>query len=286
MINFDASNLIIMWYPQYAGGKFIMNCLSLSRYAVPMNTEICNYLLNHPDDYNYRLNAFLKTIPPKHDMRRWLSYEFNNASFYNDTTKTHSSEFDLFKRMHNGSIRSTGIDLLISQLIDKNVDFFAETRGNNIQHLTQYLELWPNAKIIMLTNFANFQQISQSKKRNDGKSFSTAHYCGNECKEKYESLKGEDWPTWEMFEKCNYNIDKVVNYVTIKNQVRDEIKTFYPWHCLSSTNIFNLNVDNTFFDEDRFVKQIKLLYNWLGYDDFNETLLLKYYRPYIDIHKD
>ena len=294
-INFNSDNLIIMWYPRFAGGKFIMNCLSLSQHCVPMDIETCNHLLNFPDDYNYRLSKVIGTLPPKNDMHLWFNYEFNNAKFYDDPEpstvnhdwnnhSSHESENLLFARFKKGIIHNGGIDNRISNLIDKNIDFFAETRGNNIEHITRYISLWPNAKIIKLINFEKFQLLAADKKQTGNIQHSTSHYCGNECREKYDSFKGKSWPDWEIFVKNDYNIDKVAKYVKINNEIITEIKQFYPWHIISNP-IFNVDVDETYFNKDKFFMQIQKLYDWLGYDDFNETLLLQYYTAYIDLHK-
>ena len=153
-----------MWYPQIAGGKFIMNCLSLSRHCVPMDIEMCNHLLNFPADYSYRLLKVISTLPPKKDMDLWYDYEFANAKFYDDSEGTHKSENLLFSRFQKGIIHEDGIDNRISNLIDKNIDFFAESRGND-KVINQYLSLWPNAKIIKLINFKKFQALAADRKQ-------------------------------------------------------------------------------------------------------------------------
>lgn len=284
-INFNSPNLIVMWYPRFAGGKFIMNCLSLSRHCVPMDIEMCNHLVNFPTDYSYRLSKVIATLPPKEDMDRWHNYEFNNAKFYDDPEPDkYKSENLLFSRYQKGIIHKDGIDKRISTLIDKNIDFFAETRANNIDHITQYTSLWPNARIIKLINFEKFQPLAASKKQKNNISRPMSDYCGNESREKYDSLKGDSWPDWKIFEKNDYNIDKVAKHVKISDEIVAEIKEFYPWHTISNP-IFNIDVDETYFDQDKFFTQIKNLYDWLGYDDFNETLLSQYYTAYIGLHK-
>jgi len=283
MINFDASNLIIMWYPQFAGGKFIMNCLSLSRHCVPLDTKSCDYLLDHPTDYKYRLDTVLRTLPPKGSMHNWLHYEFNTASFYKKNMPGTEAELAAFKRMHSGTIYNTGIDQQIHRLINKNINFFAESRGNG-HHVRQYLAIWPNAKIVKLINFENFQSMAAVKKQRNSVEHSANYYCGNECSEKYNLLKGENWPDWGTFEKNDYNIDKVAKYVKLSDNIIEEIKQYYHWHDISSP-IFNIDVDTTYFDKDKFFTQIQDLYDWLGYEDFNETLLSQYYTAYIDLHK-
>jgi len=274
-----------MWYPQYAGGKFIMNCLSLSQHCVPMDIESCEYLLKHPVDYAYRLSSIMKTLPHKNNMSQWFDYEFNNQDFYDDASFLFKSEFFVFDRMQKGIVYNYGIDNRISNLIDKNMDFFAETRSNNFEHISQYVSLWPNSKIILLTNCQKFQEIASFKKNKSQKKYSAANYCGNECEEKYNALKGNSWPSWELFQQNYYNIDRIAKHITIDQDIITEIKQFYPWYNISNP-IFNLDVDNTFFDKDNFFICIKKLYNWLGYDDFNEDLLLQYYTAYINLHKN
>jgi len=282
IINFNADNLIIMWNPRFAGGKFIMNCLSLSRHCVPVDIETCMHLLDNPSDYKYRLDKIMSTLPAKSDISNWYQYEFNSEQFYDDMHPVlFDSEFSVFLRMQEGDIRKDGIDWRIAKLIENDIDFFAESRYN-IRNINQYLSLWPRAKIVKLINFEKFQKLSSLRKikqRSDTEAYSN----GNECSERYNLLKGASWPSWELFEINHYNIDKVAKHVTISNDTINDIKTYYPWHSINAP-IFNIDVDGTYFNKDKFFAQIKKLYNWLEYDDFNETLLSQYYDAYIELH--
>lgn len=288
-MNFNADNLIIVWYPQYAGGKFIMNCLALSKHCVPLDVDACNHLLAHPADYNYRLKKVLGTLPAKEAMKKWLSYECSTDEFY-DFASIHAGEDTIesqlvaFNKIHNALDHeaSDKVQQRISKLIDKNLDFFAESRSNSVRFL-EYLSYWPNSKIVQLINFENFLSIAFLKKTTNKTVPTMSSMCGNECREKYNFLKGNDWPDWEIFEKHHYNIDKTAKYVTISDDIINEIKLFYPWHKIAAP-IFNIDVDNTYFDKDKFLTQMKELYSWLGYDDFNETLLSTYYTAYIELH--
>lgn len=282
-IDFNSNKLIILWYPAYASGKFIMGCLSLSKHCTPMHIDACNYLLDNPDDYEYRLSTVLKTLPIKDQMKNWLDYEFNSEIFY-DTSGPFNVESSVFERMHSGKLNDFGIDKRIEKSINQHMSFFAESRGNDICSLNKYLSIWPNAKIILLTNFEKFLNIAVSKKNLKHTSTKTfVDYVGNECRERYNLLKGASWPDWELFEINHYNIDKVAKHVTISNDTINDIKTYYPWHSINAP-IFNIDVDGTYFNKDKFFAQIKKLYDWLGYDDFNETMLLQYYEAYIELH--
>jgi len=318
-MDFNADNLIIVWYPRYSGGKFIMNCLALSKHCVPLDVAACNYLLEHPADYDYRLKKVLETLPAKDAMTEWLSYECDTDEFYGfasirtgkDTiaaTNTQrvfiDSQLVAFDKIHNAHTQRVIVDVdkasdrvqqriskfdkasdkvqqRISKLIDKNLDFFAENRTSS--GLMNYLSYWPNSKIVRLINFEKFLSIAFLKKTTNKTVPTMSSICGNECREKYNFLKGDDWPDWEIFEKNHYNIDKIAKCVTISDDIINEIKLFYPWHKISAP-IFNVDVDNTYFDKDKFLTQMKELYSWLGYDDFNQTLLSTYYTAYIKLH--
>ena len=47
---------------------------------------------------------------------------------------------------------------------------------------------------------------------------------------------------------------------------------------------FNFDIDNTMYDADKFLNQIKLLYEYLEFDDFQQDLVLEYYKKYIELH--
>jgi hypothetical protein len=53
-VNYQSTNPIIMSFPSFTGGKFISNCLSLSKYACPQDPEAAEYLLKNQNDYDYR----------------------------------------------------------------------------------------------------------------------------------------------------------------------------------------------------------------------------------------
>jgi hypothetical protein len=145
--------------------------------------------------------------------------------------------------------------------------------------------VWPNAKVIMLMNFEKFLLLSALKKSTWDNINSISEHCGNFCKEKYDLLRGNKWPKWEIFQENNYNIVKLASKIFIDDDVIKEIQLFYPY-CSMPTDIFNIDVDGTYFDKEKFFEQMKDLYRWMGYDDFNSTLLEKYWTPYINLHID
>lgn len=59
------------------------------------------------------------------------------------------------------------------------------------------------------------------------------------------------------------------------------------WNTLGRTPpeiCFNFDVDNTIYDQDKFLNQVQDLYEYLGFDDFQREIVGEYYKRYIAIH--
>ena len=274
-INFESDKLIMVYFPSFAGGKFIMNCLSLSQHVVPQDTQSAKYLANTPTDYQFRLQAILNTLPPTDQLAQWRSWEFGDTEFYGGSV---DNLLTLWK-----SNQPTTTDRLLENLIKKNLCFFMTRHGGSSELVYRALEVWPNAKIIILTNYNKFWNIAVNLKNKNQITPNIIDYAGNNCESKYNSIRGNDWPDWNLFENCNYDIDKTAQYVTIQDNIQQEIKQYYKWHLIKNP-IFCFDVDNTYFFKKEFLKKMKELYIWLGYDDYNQDLIEEYYSKYMSLH--
>jgi hypothetical protein len=248
-INYNSYNPVIIQFPQFAGGKFISNCLALSKYAVPQDAVTANYLLDNPDDYNYRFNQVTKTLPSTvAEMRNWISkYEFGD-------------------RQQKTSLAS---------LSNSNLNFFFT--AHQPYNTAELLTLWKNAKVLILTNFRQFSDIS-CKLKNNGETIESIS--GNYCVEKYNLLKGPSWPTWKDFNTAKFNINNISNLPT---SIRYEILEFY---ITSNTDTIGFDIDNSIFEKSKFLSAIETLYHQLKYDDFNSKLVGDFWQSYIDLHID
>jgi hypothetical protein len=79
MIDKFQSQCIIVYYPNGAGGKFIINSLGLSQYCVPHHPQLAVWDMQqtifNDTYYQKKLDQILKTIPPIHDLNKWQKYE-------------------------------------------------------------------------------------------------------------------------------------------------------------------------------------------------------------------
>ena len=125
-------NDIIMLYPAYAGGKFISNCLSLSKHCVPWT----NFDLSKLDDYQYRLQVVNQSLPNADNMKKWLRYEFNEPNT--------DSEFYIEAKQ-------------------KGLSFF------HMLHNADAFKTWKQKDLVALTNYEKFRQLAYKLKKTNRK---------------------------------------------------------------------------------------------------------------------
>jgi len=255
------SNGIVIHFPAYAGGKFIGNCLSLSKHCMVLNKSSISYLLSAPDDYDYRLQQALSTLPDQTDMKRWVTnYEFGDREMYGSATTS----------WHNGE--EGYIDKEIIELVESKSKFFMT--AHCLQHVVNILKIWRNATVLTMINYREFRCIAARKKG------AVLPDIGNECIEKYCIIKGGHWPTWERFQQVGYDANKLIG--DIPDKIRDEIEEFYP---VMSNKRVVFDMDDCIFEEDTFLASIEQLYQDLGFDDYNEKLISVYWNRYIALHR-
>jgi len=264
MVDYSTTNPVIVHFPRLAGGKFVINCLGLSKHASLQNPTVAKYLIEHPDDYEYRYQCVLHTLPPKEDTKNWIQkYEFGDKQCY-------GNDFSLWEAGN----KPTNPTKLVKQLSVGSQRFFITAHGGTPE-VRNYLSVWPNASIIILYNSEKFRSIAAKIKTNQV--FDHGLY----TKEKYQSLAGMSWPMWESFEDCLYNINCLGD--NFSQDIKNEIGQFYDWNTITN-NVIGFNVDQSMFDKSEFVASIKKLYDSFNFDDFDEKLITKFWKSYIALH--
>lgn len=267
--------MTILRFPAFSGGNFICNCLCLSRHALLKHAVHATHLLSSPCDYDYRLAAVMTTLPDiragRQELLKWSAYEWNDYHLYSGIDLTNWSQW----------ARASSSDQLVAQMSHSKLDFYILL--HTLKVTKNVLRVWPNARIIQLINVEKFWRLaSDLKDVNNSQNKKIYNATGNECKEKYESLAGGDWPIWNDFEASGYNIDKFPN---CRPEIVDEIKQFYHWYQVTNP-VYMFDIDSNIFDETRFMAAMKALYEQLGYTDFDQAPILPFYRAYMRLHLD
>lgn len=262
-------NFIIMAFPRFAGGKFLSNCLALSKHCVPQDLTAADYLVDHPDDYQYRFDCILKTLPPdQQSMIHWIpQYEFGDINLYGNIVNDWQS-----------GAANYNLNLVTKKIIKSGLKTFLIAHGGDRQ-IKNFCKVWPNSSVIKLINHRAFSEISRSLKSKCEHSLD--FYAGNYCKYKYDQLAGPDWPDWKSFENVGYDSRLIAS---IKTNIQEEILEFYNWKNINISS-FVFDVDNSYFDRDRFLTAVEALYQWAKFDDFNSNLVGKFWKMYMDLHK-
>lgn len=147
MINYDTHHLVIVCYPGYAGGKFLINCLGLSDRAVLQDQELARKQLDGQLATEEKLNLLEQRLAETQE--EWLDLNLGCVQLFGASPLT---QFDNFNPV-------------IDRLSNSNKYFFMVL--HDAKQLDRYLTVWPNAKVIILNNSAEFIK-SRNKKEYTG----------------------------------------------------------------------------------------------------------------------
>jgi hypothetical protein len=250
-----------MHFPSYSGGKFIGNCLSLSKHCVPMHKNHARHLIDNPTDYDYRLKCVTDLLSIRGDWR----------------SKREFSEYDLFDDYDN-KLNWGENDIESNFVLRSDMSFIVT--AHSLEEIDELLITFPHARIVSLVNVRKFWGISYKlKSTNESKEYQ--FYVGAECEEKYNILRGIDWPQWKEFEMVNFNIALIGD--TYSQLIKSEIGEIFKWYKLKN-EIFVFDMDGNIFSRVTFLKGMENLYKQLQYVDFNDIIISKYWEEYVKVH--
>jgi len=146
MMNFDTENLVMVCYPQEAGGKFLVNCLGLNDQSVFQSGLLVEKQLKGKFTVEEKFN-FLKT-QLSNVKKHWNDLGLGCVQLFGIDRKsyiTYSSVEECKNFDFNPEI------FLLSQL---DLKFFIVAHDNI--YASKIIQLWRNAKIILFFNSNNF----------------------------------------------------------------------------------------------------------------------------------
>jgi hypothetical protein len=179
LINFNTDKIIIVYFPRFAGGKFLINCLGMSRHAVLSNRRLAEAefpefrsqfnprdlvdsliltRLNLGYYQGFKLESVLDTLPKnKSLMHYWTSYEYGCQQLYGVPSKN-------YHQMSVSEFRNQSFNEIITTLSYSDKTFFLVT--HNVKEIDIMKQVWPKARILKLRNFDKFQKLTSSLKNN------------------------------------------------------------------------------------------------------------------------
>ena len=230
-MNFSTPNVILTYYPSFAGGKFIINCLALSRYCVISDPRYAKKDLSFTqfDDqyYKFKIDSILSSLPPIDEVSKWRAYELCEWKFAGIDNNDYGEKTTVQLRAHN-------FTPLLEQAVDSGRHHCFVSHYHNVT--LGFKQVWPNAKIVSLVNWNKFIKIAGA----------------------FKATKQED-------------VDRHLDYLL-------DFPSTLPWPSLI------YDVDHSIFSKENHLRSIKTLYHALGWDDFNEDLVGRYYDEYRYLH--
>jgi hypothetical protein len=266
MVNFKTDNLVIICYPAYAGGKFLINCLGLSNDAVLQDQGFAEQQLagkfSQDDKFAYIKSSIDTTKFEWNDLNLGCNELFG---INNDDYLVSTDAILLSDGMFNP---------VVGKLTQSNKKFFIV--AHTPTHLEKYLNVWPNARIVYFVNSFDFILFRQPFIN----------------KNAWDVARGSSWPI-----KPPTTMEE---FLMLDHLIREEISSRFDLHMWTTTfnrykklqcqefdtvqkKINSLVWDTkNYFDADLTVAEIEKLYAILNLSGFNEDLIKQYYSIWID----
>lgn len=294
-INFLTDKLIILYYPAFAGGKFLSNCLALSRYAVSQNpkTSEVDLEINDITDITGITEYFLNLAINQYEsiagsewpsLERLMSGEIPMGHIQNEME--HQFPFVLADiKRHYGYSK-----LLSYYDIKKNIVMQSLPHTKNAMHEWFSREFGcyqffgqPNTIYTTLDQnqieLLKFNEVAVKASHSNKNFFLVAH--------ERDGLMArlQAWPRATVLQLTNYkNFQKLAG--PLKTKTRRDFSRRAP--TISESDIKNriieFDVDANYFHKDKFLLAVEVLYAQLGYDDFNPELVGNFYEEYARLH--
>lgn len=152
MIDFNTTNLVLVAYPNYAGGKFLINSLGLSDQACLQHSVLAQLQL---DD----------RLPPS-DKLKFLLARLNGSHYFWDDLGLGCLQLfgrhDEFGTTFGGRTNDTQLPEYIIRLLSSKLKLFKAC--HTASQLSNLAQRWPNAPIVLLKNSAD---VARYRKRNN-----------------------------------------------------------------------------------------------------------------------
>ena len=260
-INFQTPNIIVAHYFRGGGGKFILNCLGLSRHVVLQDEDLAELQMSG-------------NLSPDAKQRLLLDRVTDTVNKWEDLGLGCKRLFGVFDFNTN--------DLQLKPVIAtlSNSDFKFCVVAHDYEDLHWVLKTWPQATIVQFQNERSF-----IKECRPGSEWDIPEYLDIF----WQNIRGDSWPehapkNLNMYKQLSKVIQDEIAEVhgneilehyaeldkckSIDQKLMNEHQ-YYVWDC------------DWFLDETTTINQIKELYKQLNLDDFNLDLVTEFYRAWI-----
>jgi hypothetical protein len=275
-INFQTPNLIMAVYPGGAGGKFLLNCIGVSKQGLLQDykltvAQLGNLLLSE-DKKKLILERLSDT------KNKWVDLDLGCWNFFgvghDEYFYNHIDNPDYFCFFPT-----------VAQ-VTNNTDLKFSVVAHTMLTAEKMLELWSNATVLLLDNHHKFIKTYRPK-----------YLYNNRLWQYWKNVRAENWPelpprTKQEYNQFDYQIQhdlETIHSNEIEQYLKDEktlireieLNQLIQNKIVKNNKIINWDC-NWYFDVDATVDGVREIYNRLELPDFDQEFTINYYKLWID----
>jgi hypothetical protein len=269
-INHSTDRLIVAHYAMGNGGKFLLNCLALSRHMVLQDSVLAREQLGGRLVPDQKLDILLTRLSQVTDT--WRDLDLGCVQLFGD---------DEFKdpKVPGFELRHCRFGPVVHELTHGSLCFACVT--HDVFQLSHTLSRWPGARIINLTNAGRFRQ----------------RFRPPAASTKWQQLRGPDWPqdppaNLDQYQAMPENIQREIQdlalhdyYVTPLLWAQDQDWLSHQEHlyfceAIKHRQCWQWDLD-WYLDRDQMLQHLAELYHWLHFDDFDHSKIIRLYDAYV-----
>lgn len=275
MINFNTNKIVILYYPPFAGGRFIANCLALSKHAVHQEKFLAFLDVN----FNKNTNA-LAIYTELHE--RYKTYAGQDWPTFEKFLDGEKTKYDFVNiELDHPKTRILKWIFETSKKIDfKEIEYYdykIQSSCWSLPNDSSKIKNWVSYEFSCRLLFGQSDTTSNNYNENfiiPNLSMGFKHFfIVAHNKPQLINILSK-WP--------NALIVELVNYVKFQ-----KLAAFLKNGLVKSTEAANSKITfsmENIFCRTRFLNSMEALYQGLGYTDFNKKLVDTFYTEYVKLH--
>lgn len=279
MIDRTHPKIVVVCYPAGAGGNFLINCLSLSDQCVLRNKNLAARQLKGQLSDNDKLEFFYTELDRSLETMKWNDIGVTNIDFFGIAKTIYFEEY--------AEIIGHMFDPIVDAVIAADKYIFI------VCHTTQYLEVykkfWPNAKVVVFTEYHKFV-----RQRGYDKEYQTSV---QKLQDYWQAVRGSDWPNYPPMNHSDLSNLPLFVKEELMGEFRGEILTHLefepmrqPLHdraidlVIKTSPCFVWNVQQNYSgNQEIFLNNLYACAKWLGIElKINGEKMEKFYCKWLD----
>jgi len=289
-VNFNTDQLVLVCYPGYAGGNFVINCLSLSN-GINSYTTDNDYIIDN--DKQKLLDDWLTKISNQSVLEEWVDFLAEKDS----TSSAIEKAYGILSPISTISIDTMSPEIFPSYLFGAELNKLSNDPTHKfivgLHHQIQVdkvLKFWPNAKVIIFDSYRKFLKF---RKRDCMSTIILQPH--------WTDIRGENWPIiapFDLDDLLTYPefihteiLDKFPEFFYKLNKVTEGRLGYYDDYdqtvekYRNNDNIIFFNTD-ALLSNDTAILQLKQLYQQLELTDFNDQSITLFYDTWFNKIKE